>query len=60
MKSYLGVSKIARITGKPRATIIRWVQAGKFGKVRKIGNEYQISHEQFSTWWEQNMNSRKE
>ncbi|HRN51123.1 MAG: helix-turn-helix domain-containing protein [Anaerolineales bacterium] len=55
MKSFLGVSKIARITGKPRVTVLRWIQAGKFGKANKIGNEYQVSHEQFLGWWKRNM-----
>jgi len=55
MKNYLGVSKIAKITGKPRTTILRWIQAGKFGDILKVENEYQVPHEQFSQWWEQNM-----
>jgi len=57
MKTYLGVSKIAKITGKPRATILRWIQSGKFGEVNRIGNEYQITHAQFFIWWKENMNS---
>ena len=57
MKTYLGVSKIAKITGKPRATILRWIQSGKFGGVSRVGNEYQITHEQFLAWWKHNMNS---
>ena len=56
MKKYLGVSEVAKITGKERSTIIRWIQSGKFGNVPKIGNEYQVSHEQFSGWWEDNVN----
>ena len=56
MKNYLGVSKIAKITGKPRATILRWIQSGQFGEVMRIGNEYQITHEQFLIWWKHNMN----
>jgi excisionase family DNA binding protein len=57
MKTYLGVSKIAKITGKPRTTILRWIQSGQFGEVKRIGNEYQITHEQFLIWWKRNMNS---
>ena len=59
MKTYLGVSKIAKITGKPRATILRWIQSGKFGDVNRVGNEYQITHEQFVIWWKHNMNANK-
>jgi len=55
MKSYLGVSKIAKITGKPRTTILRWIQAGKFGDILKVENEYQVPHEQFYLWWKKNM-----
>ena len=30
--------------------MFRWVQAGRFGLVRKIGGEYQIPHESFEKW----------
>jgi predicted DNA-binding transcriptional regulator AlpA len=59
MQTYLGVSTISRITGKPRATILRWMKSKKFGKAQKIGNEYQVSHEQFLTWWRKNMKATK-
>jgi len=59
MRKYLGVSEIAHITGKQRSTILRWIKSGKFGNVPQVGNEYQVSHEQFFAWWEQNMKSRK-
>lgn len=55
MKNYLGVSKIAKITGKERTTIIRWIQSGRFGDVKKVGNEYQVTHEQFLEWWQGNL-----
>jgi excisionase family DNA binding protein len=58
MKNHLGVTDIAKITGKERSTVIRWIQAGKFGNIPKVGNEYQIPHEQFSLWWEENMKAR--
>lgn len=51
MKKYLGVTEIAKITGKQRSTVFRWVQAGRFGQVRKIGGEYQVPHESFEKWW---------
>ena len=59
MKNYLGVSDIAKITGKERSTIIRWIQAGKFGNVLMMGNEYHISHQQFNIWWEHNVKARR-
>lgn len=55
MKAYLSITEIAKITQKPRSTVVRWVQAGKFEKVRKIGNEYQIPHESFKKWWSDNL-----
>jgi excisionase family DNA binding protein len=57
MKSHLGVTEIARITSKERSTILRWIKSGKFGNVSKVGNEYQISHEQLSSWWDKNIKS---
>lgn len=56
MKTYLSVTEIAKVTEKERSTIVRWVKAGKFGNVRKLGNEYQIPHKCFKQWWDQNMN----
>ncbi|KAA3642029.1 MAG: DNA-binding protein [Chloroflexi bacterium] len=55
MKNYLGVSEIARIIGKERSTIIRWVKTGIFGNVPKMGNEYQIPHEKFISWWAEHL-----
>ena len=54
MKVYLSVSEIVKVTGKQRTTIVRWVQAGKFGKIRKVGHEYQIPHGNFKQWWDRN------
>ena len=59
MKAFLSVTEIAKVTKKERSTIIRWIKAGKFGNVRKIGNEYQIPHESFKKWWDENMNGMK-
>ena len=53
MKVYLSVSEIARVTRKEKTTILRWIRAGKFGNVRKIGNEYQVPHEDFKKWWDE-------
>jgi excisionase family DNA binding protein len=55
MKRHLGVSEVARIIGKERSTVVRWIQSGKFGRINKVGNEYQIPHEKFHRWWEDNM-----
>ena len=30
--------------------MFRWVQAGRFGLVRKIGGEYQVPYESFEKW----------
>ena len=59
MKAYLSVTEIAKVTKKERSTIIRWIKTGKFGHVRMIGNEYQIPHESFKKWWNENMNGLK-
>jgi excisionase family DNA binding protein len=55
MKAYLSVSEIAKVTQKERSTIVRWIKAEKFGKVRRLGNEYQVPHESFKKWWDENM-----
>lgn len=55
MKPYLSVTEIARVTQKERSTIVRWIKAGKFNNVRKVGNGYQIPHESFKKWWDKNM-----
>lgn len=55
MKDHLSITDIAQITNKERSTIFRWVKAGKFGEVRKIGNEYQVPLESFNAWWDRNV-----
>lgn len=55
MKAYLSVTEIAKVTKKERSTIVRWIKAGRFGKVRKVGNEYQVPHESFRRWWDETM-----
>lgn len=55
MKKHLSISDIAQITDKERSTVFRWVKAGKFGKVRKVGNEYQVPLESFNRWWDKNV-----
>lgn len=57
MKHYLTVTDIAQITSKERSTVFRWIKAGKFERVRKIGNEYQIPHDSFERWWATNVAS---
>ncbi|MCI0558938.1 MAG: helix-turn-helix domain-containing protein [Nitrososphaera sp.] len=59
MKAYLSVTEIAKVTQKERSTIVRWIKAGRFGKVLKLGNEYQVAHESFKRWWDKNMRSIK-
>ena len=55
MKVYLSVAEIARVTKKEKTTVLRWIRAGKFGNVRKIGNEYQVPHEDFKKWWDESI-----
>ncbi len=55
MKQYLTISDIAQITNKERSTVFRWIKAGQFGQVRKVGHEYQVPHESFATWWGQHV-----
>jgi excisionase family DNA binding protein len=55
MKSYLGVADIARLLEKERSTIVRWIKAGEFGKVRKVGNEYRVPYQAFKKWWDANV-----
>jgi len=55
MKTYLSAAEIAKVTRKEKSTILRWIKAGRFKRVRKVGNEYQVSHESFRRWWEKNM-----
>ena len=57
MKVYLSVAEIANVTKKEKTTVLRWIKAGRFGSIRKVGNEYRIPHESFKKWWE--MRSRR-
>ena len=54
MKVYLSVAEIANVTKKEKTTVLRWIKAGKFGNVRKLGNEYQVPHDDFRKWWDEN------
>lgn len=53
MKAYLSITEIAKITGKERSTVVRWVKSGEFFSVRKIGNEYHVPIDSFKKWWDQ-------
>ncbi len=53
MKTFLGVTGIAKITGTSRMTVLRWIKAGKFGKVRQVARDYQVPYESFKEWWDQ-------
>ena len=59
MKAYLSVTEIAQVAKKERSTIVRWIKMGKLGKIRKIGNEYQVPHESFKRWWEKRLKAGK-
>ena len=52
MKVYLSIAKIANVTKKEKTTVLRWIKAGRFGDIRKVGNEYRVPHESFKKWWE--------
>lgn len=52
MKAYLSVAEIANVTKKEKTTVLRWIKAGRFGSVRKVGNEFRIPHVSFKKWWE--------
>ena len=33
---------IAELVGVHRRTVVRWIEAGKFGNFKKIGNSYRV------------------
>jgi len=43
MKIFLSVAEIANVTKKEKTTVLRWIKAGRFGNIRKVGNEYRVS-----------------
>jgi len=51
MKVYLSIAEIASVTKKEKTTVLRWIKAGRFGNIHKVGNEYRIPHESFKKWW---------
>ena len=55
MKIFLSVAEIANVTKKEKTTVLRWIKAGRFGNIRKVGNEYRVPHESFKKWWEGRM-----
>ena len=55
MKVYLSVAGIANVTKKEKTTVLRWIKAGRFGNIRKVGNEFRVPHESFKKWWEGRM-----
>jgi excisionase family DNA binding protein len=59
MKAYLSVAEIANVTKKEKITVLRWIRAGKFGQVRKLGNEYRVPHEAFKMWWDKRLGGSK-
>jgi excisionase family DNA binding protein len=44
MKVFLSVAEIANVTKKEKTTVLRWIKAGRFGNIRKVGNEFRVSH----------------
>ena len=59
MKIFLSVAEIADVTKKEKTTVLRWIKAGMFGNIRKIGNEYRVPHDSFKKWWEGRMRRSK-
>ena len=59
MKVYLSVAEIADVTKKEKTTVLRWIKAGSFGNIRKVGNEYRVPHESFKKWWEGRLDRSK-
>ena len=59
MKAYLSVAEIANVTKKEKTTVLRWIKAGRFGSIRKVGNEFRIPHESFKKWWEMRSSRNK-
>lgn len=55
MRIFLSVAEIADVTKKEKTTVLRWIKAGRFGNIRKIGNEYRVPHDSFKKWWEKRM-----
>jgi excisionase family DNA binding protein len=55
MKVYLSVAEIADVTKKEKTTVLRWIKAGRFGNIRKVGNEFRVPHESFKKWWDGRM-----
>lgn len=55
MRIFLSVAEIADVTKKEKTTVLRWIKAGRFGNIRKIGNEYRVPHDSFKKWWESRM-----
>ena len=51
MKIFLSVAEIADVSKKEKTTVLRWIKAGSFGNIRKVGNEYRVPHESFKKWW---------
>jgi predicted site-specific integrase-resolvase len=37
-------AEIANITKKEKTTVLRWIKAGRFGNILKVGNEYRVPH----------------
>ena len=59
MKVFLSIAEIANVTKKEKTTILRWIKAGRFGNIRKVGNEYRVPHESFKKWWEMRLRKSK-
>ena len=44
MKVYLSFVEISNVTKMAKTTVLRWIKAGRFGNMRKVGNEFRVSH----------------
>lgn len=55
MKVYMSVAEMANVTKKEKTMVLRWIKAGSFGNIRKVGNEYRVPHESSKMWWKGRM-----
>ena len=42
---------IAQLVNVHKRTIVRWIEAGKFGNFKKIGNSYRIPDSGLQAFW---------
>ena len=42
MKEFLSASAFARIVGKDKKTVIRWIEQGRIPRAKRVGHAYRI------------------